>query len=315
MMNNPIEQTQEYQEALASFLCKEYDLEKAVLTPTNRGFFGETWKLVSDKKSYFVKLVYWKEYQDTYKSSFEVIDFLCKQGIDFISTIKKTRDGCLFAHFNGAILGMFDWLDGRNIETNETKPFEYELLAKVYAVPVDKINMRKEDFSGQSADMFLEQWAAAKDEGVKAVLENYRPMLEYRVNRLHYFSTLCQKDLTGFYLTHGDAGGNFFVCANKNFLIDWDDALLAPPERDAWVMGYCDWARELFEKTLHKNGIEYNLRLERLAYYSYYMFFFWLAWLVRSSDKEAVESLFKEFGEERIEYADKLMKNRFSATI
>ena len=43
----------------------------------------------------------------------------------------------------------------------------------------------------------------------------------------------------------GDAGGNFLVSRDKCFLVDWDGVLLAPPERDAWVMGFREWASSL----------------------------------------------------------------------
>lgn len=122
------------------------------------------------------------------------------------------------------------------------------------------------------------------------------------------FAALCRKDTSHFYITHGDAGGNFFVSGDKAFLLDWDDVLLAPPERDAWVMGFRDWARCLFQRSLREQGIEYSLKPERLAYYSYYMFFFWLAWLVRCSDAKEIESFLAEYGEKRIEYADDLWK-------
>ena len=76
----------------------------------------------------------------------------------------------------------------------------------------------------------------------------------------------------------------------------------------AWVMGFRDWARCLFQRSLREQGIEYSLKPERLAYYSYYMFFFWLAWLVRCSDAKEIESFLAEYGEKRIEYADDLWK-------
>ena len=52
--------------------------------------------------------------------------------------------------------------------------------------------------------------------------------------------------------------------------------MYAPLERDAWVMGCYPWARELFNNTLRRNNIPYELRLERLGFYSYHMFFFYL---------------------------------------
>ena len=95
---------------------------------------------------------------------------------------------------------------------------------------------------------------------------------------------------------------------SDRLLVDWDGVLLAPPERDAWVMGFREWARSLFCESLLRNGIEYSLRPERLAYYCYDMFFFWLTWLIRCSKVNEIEDFFRNYGDERIEYADELWK-------
>ena len=55
-------------------------------------------------------------------------------------------------------------------------------------------------------------------------------------NIVKYISSVCHEDVSDFYFTHGDAGGNFFVARNQNFLVDWDEVMYAPIERDAWVM-------------------------------------------------------------------------------
>ncbi|MFQ9992376.1 hypothetical protein [Ruthenibacterium lactatiformans] len=173
-----------------------------------------------------------------------------------------------------------------------------------YTVPSDGVHIRREDFSGKSADMFFKQWALSKDSEILLLLEKNRAKLEYRSHRLQHFAALCRKDTSHFYITHGDAGGNFFVSGDKAFLLDWDDVLLAPPERDAWVMGFRDWARCLFQRSLREQGIEYSLKPERLAYYSYYMFFSGLpGWSMRMQ-----KSAFGWYGEKRIEYADDLWK-------
>lgn len=307
-MSNQTERSEIYRNALANFICEEYNFRVDSLLPAKRGFYGETWRLESGTKRYFIKLVYFTEYQHAYERSFGVIDFLRSKGIDFMNTIVKTAKGCLFTHFDGAVLGVFDWIDGENLETNETKIPEYQMLAKVYAVPIGEIEVRREDFSGKSATMFFKQWKSTKNKEILSLLEKNRTKLEYRSSRLQHFANLCRGDTSGFYITHGDAGGNFLVNGDKYFLIDWDDVLLAPPERDAWVMGFCDWARCLFHKSLQQNGIEYTLRPERLAYYCYYMFFFWLTWLIRCSDVENIENFFKGYRDERIEYADELWK-------
>lgn len=276
------------------------------LSPASRGFYGETWRLEESDKSYFVKLVYFTAHQGVYERSFPIIEHLCNHGIGFISRIVKTADKRLFTRFGGAVLGLFDWIDGENIETDETKIPEFNMLAKVYTVPHSGLKIPCEDFNGKSADGFFEQWNAISDARTNSLLERNRATLEYRAKRLSHFAGLCQGDDSNFYITHGDAGGNFIVAKDKHYIVDWDDSILAPPERDAWVMGYRDWARCLFQQSLRRTGIDYTLRPERLAYYSYHMFFYWLAWLTGCMKFEETMDFFNSYGAERIEYADKL---------
>lgn len=308
-MSNKTPRNSEYTSCLKDFICKEYNFNSINFTPAKRGFYGETWRLDTCDNSYFIKLVYFEEHKEIYKRSFKIVEHLCNHGIDFISRIIKTAGGRLYTHFDGAILGVFNWIDGENIETDETKTPEFQMLARVYTVSPCNILIPREDFSGKSADDFFRQWKKINNTQVNLLLEKNRTMLEYRAERLKYFSELCKGDTTGFYITHGDAGRNFVVDGDKNFIVDWDSSLLAPPERDAWEAGFQDWARCLFNKSLRQNGIDYTLRAERLAYYSYYVFFYCLYWDIQYSQADEIEDFFNGYGEERIEYADKLFNS------
>ena len=189
-MHNQTERTEAYEKNLKSFLCEEYGFRGIAITPAKRGFYGETWRLDTPGKSYFVKLVYFADHQYIYTCSFGVMDFLRSKGIDFISAIVKTTEGALFTRFDGAVLGVFNWIDGENIETDETKIREYQMLAKIYTVPSDGVHIRREDFSGKSADMFFKQWALSKDSEILLLLEKNRAKLEYRSHRLQHFAAL-----------------------------------------------------------------------------------------------------------------------------
>ena len=57
--------------------------------------------------------------------------------------------GRLFTCFDGAVLGVFQWIDGKNIETDATKAFEYQMLANIYRIPADGLNIRREQFLGE----------------------------------------------------------------------------------------------------------------------------------------------------------------------
>ncbi|MCL2546860.1 MAG: aminoglycoside phosphotransferase family protein [Oscillospiraceae bacterium] len=265
-----------YKHRLLDFIRREYGITVTDIAPAKRGFYGETWKINTKNTRCFLKLVYAVEHKEVYKHSLPITQHLCDHGIDFISRIVKTKHGGLFAEFDGAILGVFVWIDGENAQNEDTKPVEYQLLAKVYTVPTDGLCIPREDFSSSEVDLFFRRWRALGREEVLALLEKNRDKIEHRAKRLKAAAKLCQGDTSGFVITHGDAGGNFLQSCDRNYIVDWDGVLLAPPERDAWVCCQWDWARDAFCNALQQNGIDYTLRIERLAFYAYWYFFFYL---------------------------------------
>ena len=296
-----------YISCLCDFIRKEYKINPVALTPAKRGFYGETWRLDAVNTSYFLKLVYPDLHKTVYERSFPIIQHICDHGIDFISRIVKTKDGNLFARFDGAILGIFDWIDGENVETDATKIPEYQMLAKIYTVPTNGISIPREDFSDKIADKFFKQWNELEDRQFLLLFEKNRAKLEHRAKRLKHYAELCRDDTSDFFITHGDAGGNLIVSVDKYFIVDWDNPILAPPERDAWVMCSRDWARDAFHNALRQNGIIYTLRPERLAYYCYRFFLFYLtAYLDASTQADIVEEYIDGWIKWSFEYADKI---------
>ena len=301
-MYSTVVRSDEYMLRLSSFISSEYDIEVNQIVPTKRGFYGETWKLYTPNAHYFMKLVYCDEHKSVYEHSFPIIQHLYDHGIDFISKIKKTKCGKLSTHFDGAVVGIFDWIDGENIETNETKIPEYQMMAKAYTVPYVGLDINKEDFSNKCSDEFWKQKSILKNIEVLSLLDKHHDKIKHRSERLNLFSKLCCNDETGFVITHGDAGGNFFVSEHKNYIVDWDGVTLAPTERDAWVMCSHPWAQNAFNNALHERGIDYKLRPERLAYYCYRFFFFYLnSFLYANSNADIIE-----------EYIDGWIENSFS---
>ena len=282
-MYNTVHRDNDYTDSLKKFIRKEYNIDAVVIAPANRGYYGETWKLETSERSYFVKIDYSPRHQNVFRNSLPVMQYLCESGIDFIGTIIKTGDGRLYSDFNSAILGVFDWIEGENIETDETKTPEYQMLCKIYHLTKQGFDIPTIAFSDDMATRFYEKWESLKtlpsndaNDKVKAILESNGDELLRRSTRLKHFASLCKSDTDDFYITHGDAGKNFFVAKDRNYIVDWDEVMYAPLEHDAWEMGCRDWARKLFNDTLKENNINYELRLERLAFYCYHMYFYFL---------------------------------------
>ena len=284
-MYNKIHRDSEYMSGIKNFLCEKYNINAISISiiPAKRGYYGETWRVETTGNIYFVKLDYFPRHQKIFQNSLPVVEYLCNSGIDFINNVVKTHDGRLYSHFNSAVLAVFDWIDGENIETNCTKTPEYQMLCKVYPLTKQGFDIPTMEFSSHVATRVYSQWEGLKSapqnrayDAVNAMLEAQSKQLSHCALRLSYFAALCQKDKSHFYFTHGDAGGNFFVSKGRNYIVDWDEVMYAPLERDAWVMCCRDWAVQLFNDTLMENKIEYQLRPERLAFYCYHMFFHYL---------------------------------------
>ncbi len=281
-MQNEISHDKEYILQLKKAIYEQYGISAVEITPAERGYYGETWKIHAGS-DYFLKMDYLPFHQKRFQQSLFLIEYLCESGIDFVGRIIKTRENKLYSRFNTAVIGLFEWIDATNVETDETKSAEYQLLCQIYLLSKPGLNIPTALFSDDAAMRFYQQWdrlkSAPKTDAnctVLSIFEHFKEEISHCAVRLSHFAGLCRQDESSFYLTHGDAGGNFFIGSGKNYILDWDEAMYAPIERDAWVMGCYDWARKLFNDTLRTNGIPYQLRPERLAFYCYHMYFFYL---------------------------------------
>lgn len=306
---------------LLTCIRQEYRLDPVSIVSAKRGYYGETWRLNTAERSYFLKLDYSALHQSVYERSFPVVDHLCNHGIDFIGQIVKTADEQLSTRFDGAVLGVFNWIDGELIQNERTKVEEHQMLSKVYNVSYEGLSIPREEFTTVSADSFFHFWEQLKlrTENTTQLLtlfEQHREKLEHRAKRLHLFAKRCGVDTSQFFITHGDAGGNIIADGEKFFLVDWDAPVLAPPERDAWF-GLC-WQQDAdaFQSALRQNGIDYVLRPERMAYYCYHSFFLYLNLYLetyfdigdRNGDMvEQLKDYFSCWIEDEIQYADKML--------
>lgn len=90
------------------------------------------------------------------------LGYLCENGIDFVGTIIRTRQNALCFDFDAAVAALFAWVDGENVETDETKTPEYQMLCKIYRLTKPGLGIPSAAFSDDAAAHFYEQWDALK---------------------------------------------------------------------------------------------------------------------------------------------------------
>lgn len=282
-MYNDVMRDRAYIDRLSAFMRDEYGLRAQSMSPATRGYYGETWRMDAGGKSYFVKLDYMPRHRELFRGSLPVVDYLNRNGIDFISRVERTRSGELSAEFNGAAVGVFDWIEGRNVETDATKAPEYQLLSRVYQLSRPGFDIPRVEYSDASAHSCCALWNRLKERpqqneraGVLELLDRNAHLIERSAVRLSDMAVRARAAGQELFLTHGDAGGNFYIGCDRAYILDWDEVMYAPLERDAWVMCCRDWARALFDDTMRRAGLDYRLNLDVLAFYCYHMFFFYL---------------------------------------
>ena len=266
-----------YTTRLLNFLNREYGLSASKITPAKRGYYGETWRV----DDYFIKLDY-SFHKEAYCRSFPVLERIIDYGINCVSAPVKTINGALYLQFDNAVLGVFRWINGDNIQNEETKFAEYNILAQVYTVPNNNLPMPHITFDTGIADLFFHQLSQLDNKPLLQLFDEYKSDLLHRRSRLEKFARLCETQQDHFYITHGDAGGNIIKSGDKFYLVDWDDPVIAPPERDAWFCMNLDWATQAFNNSLANHGISYTLRPERLAFFCYHMYFAYLTFYMNT---------------------------------
>jgi hypothetical protein len=248
-----------------------------------RGYYGETWKVKTGSNVYFVKIVYSKSHKEKYAGSFYVIDYLNAAGINFISIIIKTYDGKLFSKFNSGILGVFSWIDGENAEDDAAKNAEIKMLSKIYSVSKPGLKIPIENFNIETVKLFYSQWEQLKglSQNISVIkilelLNEKEEILKKRKEIVLKTAENYARDKYNYYITHGDAGGNVMKNNKKYYLVDWDDPVYAPPERDMWF--YLDNIKFINKcnEEFKKHGVNHKLNMEGLIYYCYKSFFWYL---------------------------------------
>lgn len=321
-MYGKIQRDTVYKNRLLDFICHKYALNAVFFTEAKRGFYGETWRLETLDRRYFVKLDYSSLHKSVFRDSITVVEHLCNHDINCIGRVIKTISGSLFTYFDSAVMGVFEWIDGENVQNEKTKMPEYQMLAKIYTVPANGIPIAKETFSTAYINAFYSYCEPLKtltdDFSARRLLEVFNEkteLIQRKAERLVKFAERCKADHSNFYITHGDAGGNVIVNGDKFYIIDWDEPKLAPPERDAWFCMHWGWAMDAFHDALQQNNIEYTLNPDRLAFYCYHNFFLYLTEYLtafhdllnmRSALLEGITEYFDGWIKENLEYADRI---------
>ena len=200
--------------------------------------------------SYFVKL----KRGHRYDMSIAILALLQASGMQQIIPPIKTIDGKLTQHINDFTLIVYPFVDGQNGFCYNLTDDQWLTLGKVlrqvheFDVPPSiKDRIRKETYSPKwreavkSLDAHIDGKLSSDEIALKlqTFIKGHRAVIHRLVDRAESLSQKIREQSAEFVLCHSDIhGGNVLIDGNGAiYIVDWDDPIMAPKERDLMFIG------------------------------------------------------------------------------
>jgi spectinomycin phosphotransferase len=234
-------------------------------------------------QSYFVKLKR-GHHSDI---SVTLLAFLQASGIQQIIPPIKAIDGKLTQRINNFTLTVYPFVDGQNGFCYNLTDDQWVTLGRVLrqvheldVPPSIKNLIRKESYPSKwrdvvrSFDTYLAKDLAGDEITLKlqASMKKKRAIIDRLINRAEALSQMIQNQSTEFVLCHSDIhGGNVLINGNGAiYIVDWDEPIMAPKERDLMFIGggiANVWNNPKEEELFYKGYGKTNINKVVLAYY------------------------------------------------
>lgn len=240
-------------QSIIDCLKANYGITVAVLTllPLGADMNASVYKAeAKNSQSYFVKL----KRGHRYDMSVAILALLQSSGIQQIIPPIKATDGELTQHINDFTLTVYPFVNGQNGFCYNLTDDQWITLGKVlrqvheFDVPSSiKDLIRKETYSNKwrktvrSLYTHIDGNLNSDDTALKlqSFMREHRTVIHHLVDRAEALSQKIQEQSPEFVLCHSDIhGGNVLIDENGSiFIVDWDDPIMAPKERDLMFIG------------------------------------------------------------------------------
>jgi len=274
-------------ELMISCLQEEYNLHIAELTFLPIGADSRTAVyrvLTQDGTAYFLKLR--KNFNEVIV---RVPQFLSESGITEIIVPFETKSNQHWADFSEYKLILYPFIEGKNGFERELTDHHRQTLGAAFKgihtaqIPYQlKQRIRKETFAPLwRADMKSYQAQVQNknfDDSTAAKLAEFTQSKQNEITRLieraEELASELQAEPLDLVLCHSDLHGGNILIGNTGelYIVDWDDPILAPKERDLmFIGGGIDniWKSKREEAIFYEGYGETEINLTALAYYRY----------------------------------------------
>jgi spectinomycin phosphotransferase len=240
-------------EAIINCLTSDYDIDVVTLNLLMLGadMNGSVYKAIArDKQSYFVKL----KHGHQHAISTLVTEFLQNSGIKQLILPVKNKSGLTSHHLNDytvLVYPLIEGTDGFQLSlTNKQWNSLGSALRQIHAVTLPEElqqQLRHENFSPKFREKVRSLYSHidthsdsdAVSQKLLTFIKTNLGTIKQLVDKADTLAEKLRQEYHPSVLCHSDLhGGNIFLDTNENFyIIDWDDPILAPKERDLMFIG------------------------------------------------------------------------------
>lgn len=203
-----------------------------------------------NQSSYFVKL----KRGHHHDISTTIIELLCNSGIQQIIPILKTIRGQATQRIDDFTLTVSPFVDGRNGFNRDLTDDQWYTLGKVMR-QIHEINVPLSIQAKISQETYSPKWRQtvrslyslidSEPNGdmiainLLTFMKQHRAAIHRLVDRAEQLAQKAQDQSPQFVLCHSDLhGGNVLIDENDTlYIVDWDDPIIAPKERDLMFIG------------------------------------------------------------------------------
>ena len=235
-------------EQVTTLLTSRYGLAVAQIEPAPRGWTGETYAATTrDGARVFVKVYPKDRLPPTAAAALPVLVELHQLGLTQISRPIPATSGALHERIGDDLVVVFEYLDAAPV------PFTFggeqlgDLIARVHEQTRRVASIvARETFEPQCGDELWRTLRRARQEtasddprqGLQRFLDEQENAIADGWAALGEIARACRATSFALVVSHGDWPFNLLQSADGTvFLIDWDELLLAPAERDTWFAG------------------------------------------------------------------------------
>jgi len=230
---------------LKKIIEANYDLNVISISDAPRQFVAQTFVIETKKGNVFCKVVDKKLFIPGLIASLPALYNIHELGFKRINHPILTSSQKLYLMHGDTLIVLFNYIDATQSYTYDDFVFG-EVLAKIHDL-TDRltVSVSKESFEFKHKGVFENEMTNIVNSNDKdEVVVDLKSLLSKKQNEiLKFFDNFlriaekCRKQKWHMVITHGDAPGNILVKSPKDFyIIDWDDILLAPAERDLWFL-------------------------------------------------------------------------------